>query len=272
MKTLKVDVTKCIGCHNCQLACKDEHVGNDWSPIAGPQSEGQFWIRVDEHERGKLPRVRLDCVAIMCQHCAAAPCMAACPQKAIYRRDDNIVLINGDKCNGCKDCIAACPYEVINFNEELKVAQKCTMCAHLLDRGWKEPRCVTACPTETLTFVDWEQIEALGGRKEFLRPEANTKPRVAYMGLPKPFAVGEVYSPAEDACLEGVVVTMTHLTTGDVQTVRTNNYGDFKVNGLKPGTYALSVEKDGYYPKQISSLEVEEAADMGEIKLYRKRA
>ena len=56
MKTLMFDVDKCIGCRNCQLSCKDEHVGNDWLPIAKAQSEGQFWLRVEEQNAGQAPR------------------------------------------------------------------------------------------------------------------------------------------------------------------------------------------------------------------------
>lgn len=270
MKTLMLDVSKCIGCRNCQLACKDEHVGNDWSPIAKPQSEGQFWMRVEQHERGTQPKVKVDWLAVMCQHCAAAPCLGACTADAIYRRPDGIVLIDPDKCQGHGDCAKACPYDAIYFNAELNISQKCTLCAHLLDRGWKEPRCVTACPTDALTFVDEAQLKALDGRKEYLKPEHHTKPQVVYMNLPKPFIAGEVASPAEDICLEGALVRATNLATAETVESRTNNYGDFWLKGLKPGTYELSIEKEGYYPKRITALQVGEALNVGEVRLYRK--
>ena len=268
MKTLLLDVEKCIGCRNCQLACKDEHVGNDWLPVASPQSEGQFWMRVEEHERGTRPKVHTDWLAVTCQQCEAAPCMAACHQEAIYRRPDGIVLIDPQKCNGDMDCIAACPYDAIYFNPESHIAQKCTLCAHLLDQGWKEPRCVTACPTEALIFVDEEYLEALDGRKEFLKPEEHTQPRMVYMGLPKPFIAGEVYSPAEDMCLDGVTVLATS-STGESLSTQTNNYGDFWLKGLVSGVYQLSFVKEGYYSKQISDLNVDEALNVGEVKLFK---
>jgi len=271
MKTIIVDLEKCIGCRNCQLACKDEHVGNDWSPIAKPQSEGQFWINVYEKERGTLPKIVMDWMPVLCMHCKQAPCMPACSEKAIYRRKDGIVLIDPEKCNGCKDCMSACPYGVIYFNEEPKIAQKCTLCAHLLDRGWKEPRCVNACPAEALIFGEVSELGDLMRRAEELKPEAGSKPAVKYIGLYKPFIAGEVYSPKEDGCLEGVKVTLTNPATGETKTTLTDNYGDFWLKGLKADSYSLTIEQDGYYPKQLSNLKVtEDGLNVGGIRLYPK--
>lgn len=96
MKTLIVDLTRCNGCYNCQLACKDEHVDNDWSPIAKPQPDtGQFWLKISEYARGVLPRVRVCYQPVMCQHCADAPCISVCPvEGGIYRREDGAVIID----------------------------------------------------------------------------------------------------------------------------------------------------------------------------------
>ena len=73
---------------------------------------------------------------------------------AVYRREDGIVIIDPEKAKGQKDIVNACPYRVIFWNEELELPQKCTMCAHRLDEGEKEPRCVEACPTGALVFGD----------------------------------------------------------------------------------------------------------------------
>lgn len=270
MKTLMFDVDKCVGCHNCQLSCKDEHVGNDWLPIAKAQSEGQFWLRLEEHERGTGVKVKVDWLAVMCQHCQEAPCMEVCQDKAIYRRADQIVIIDPKKCTGCQDCINACPYGVIYYNSESEIAQKCTLCAHLLDRGWKEPRCVTACPTEALTFVQDEAAEALDDRYETLKPEEKTQPTVIYLGLPMPFIAGEVYSPTEDICLEDVLVEAVAVSTGDVVSVFSDNYGDFSLQGLEEGEYQVSFEKDGYYPKMFNRIKLTDALNLGEVKLYKK--
>ena len=188
-KVMIIDLALCNGCHNCQVACKDEHCANDWSPIARPQPDtGQFWNKVVHLERGSFPKVQVTYHHTICQHCEDAPCLAACPSNAIYRRDDGIVIIDPGKCCGNKMCIAACPYEgVIFFNEHLNMAQKCTFCAHLLDRGWTEPRCSDACPTGAFTFGDDSDpaTAAKIAAAELLKPELATRPRVYYLNLPK---------------------------------------------------------------------------------------
>jgi tetrathionate reductase subunit B len=270
MKTMNIDLDKCVGCYNCQLACKDEHVGNDWSPISKPQPEGHFWMKVNESERGTQPKVVVDWMPVSCMHCQEAPCIPSCSENAIYRRDDGIVIINPEKCTGCKDCMGACPYKVIYFHEEMKLCQKCTMCAHLLDRGWKEPRCVTACPNEALVFGDLEKLDELRRRSEEWKPETGAKPLVRYLGLPRPFVAGEIYSPKDDACIEGAKVTLTDLLTGGVATALTDNYGDFWLKGLQGSRYSLAIEKDGYYPKEIKNIRPNDGMNLGSIKLYRR--
>ena len=127
-KVMVIDITKCNGCHNCQIACKDEHVGNDWTPIAKPQPDtGQFWNQVINLERGTVPKVQVTYHHTICQHCDNAPCIDACNAHAIYRRPDGIVIIDPERCRGNQLCMEACPYEnVIYFNDDLNIAQKCT--------------------------------------------------------------------------------------------------------------------------------------------------
>lgn len=272
MKTILVDVDRCVQCCNCQIACKDEHCGNDWSPIAAKQADGQFWVRIDQKEVSSGTRTRLVRMPILCQHCESPACMAACTHDAIYQREDGIVIIDPTKCQGCGDCQAACPYGVIYENAEAGIFQKCTMCAHLLDEGWEQPRCVTACPADALRFVDEADLEPqnFSASLEKLHAEEGTKPRVTYLNLPRPFVGGEVYAPREDICLEDVRVTVREMVTGEVRMTSTNNYGDFSVEGLTPGFYALTFEKEGYFPKTISNVDVREPLNMEEIALYRK--
>lgn len=270
MKTFLVDPTRCLQCSNCWVSCKDEHTDNDWSPIAAPQGPHQWWIKVLEHEAASGPRMKLERTPVMCQQCANASCMAACPVDAIYRRDDGIVIIDPAACTGCGECDDACPYSVIYMNEDLGIAQKCTMCAHLLDAGWKQPRCATACPNDVLQWVDTADLteENLYAPLEQLKPETGNDPQVFYVNLHKPFVRGEVCTPDGGVSIAGVKVTATHQVTGATSSAVTDNYGDFDIGSLKPGFYTLSFEKDGLSSKAIKSLDLREAKNVGEVRLW----
>ncbi len=180
---LIIDVDKCSGCYNCFVACKDEHCGNDHLPVAASQPEmGHYWMNIVEKERGQYPKVKVASIPVTCMQCAEAPCLAAAAAAgapgAVYRRDDGIVIIDPVKAKGHKALVEACPYGVIFWNEAAGLPQKCTLCAHLLDAGWKEPRCVEACPTGALIFGDLDdsateiaEATAAGGLEE-LQPRA----------------------------------------------------------------------------------------------------
>jgi tetrathionate reductase subunit B len=269
MKALVIDVSKCNGCYNCQIACKDEHVGNDWSPYAKPQPlTGHFWIKVTDIVRGTFPKVKVAYKHDICQHCGDAPCIPACKNNAIIRRDDGVVLIKPDQCHGDRNCLAACPYGVIYFNEDLNIAQKCTFCAHLLDKGAMAPRCVDVCPTGALVFGEEKELKPSIDKAEAIEPaELGTKPRVFYIGLPKRFVAGAVFDPTADECLEEALVTLTNLENGVSVATRTDEFGDFWFEGLKVGNYALSVEKEGYRPHRIEALNTEQDLNLGDIRL-----
>ena len=174
MKHFVLDLEICNGCYCCQIACKDEHVANDWMPYTKPQPDtGQFWIKLQETVRGTVPKVKVSYLPAMCMHCGDAKCMDACKVPgAIYRREDGMIVIDPAKCTGCKLCPDACPYDAIYFNEDLNIAQKCTGCAHLLDDGWDVPRCVDACATGALKFAEESELKEYIAKEERLRPKA----------------------------------------------------------------------------------------------------
>ena len=134
-----INTKKCVGCYACRLACQAK---NHLEPT-------EAFIKFHELETGEFPNVYNEIVPTQCQHCEDAPCMAAAPD-AVYRRDDGLVIVDPEKAKGKRELAEACPYGAIFWNEELGIAQKCTGCAHLLDDGWAEPRCVDACCTGAL--------------------------------------------------------------------------------------------------------------------------
>ncbi len=252
-----IDVTRCNGCYNCFLACRDEFVGNDYPPYSLSQPmTGQFWMRLIERERGKYPHVKVAYTPVLCMQCENAPCIEAALNGAVYRRADGIVIIDPEKAKGQKQIVDACPYRVIYWNEEKDIPQKCTFCAHLLDQGWKEPRCVEACPTGALVFGDLEdpdsQVSKLmaSGNVETLHPEYDIREKVGYIGLPKRFIAGTVIFGDKDECAENVGVTL--IGDGKRKRIKTNNYGDFEFEGLQAEKeYAVRIEYPRYAPKEF---------------------
>ena len=268
-KTFVIDVGKCCGCYNCQLACKDEHVDNDWTPYAKPQPDtGQFWMKIQENVCGTVPKVRMHYIPLLCQHCENAPCIPACAEGAIVRRDDGLVLIDPEKCTGCKDCMTACPYGVIYFNDELNLAQKCTGCAHLLDNGYKMPRCVEACPTDAIMFGEEEELADQIAGATVLQPEAGAKPRVYYRNIPGRFISGTVYDPVEKEVIIGAVCLLTSANHA-VETF-TDTYGDFWFKDLPAGKYDVTIKAEGFEGKYFSALDTAKDVNLGDIPLTKE--
>jgi tetrathionate reductase subunit B len=268
MKAFVIDIAICNGCYCCQIACKDEHVGNDWSPYAKPQPDtGQFWLKLGEYVRGTVPKVKMHYLPVMCQHCDEAPCIPACPVKgAIYKREDGLVIIDPDKCTGCKACVDACPYGAIYFNEDLNLAQKCSGCAHLLDSGeWTVPRCADACPTEALKFGEESELKDLIGKAEVLHPEYGSKPRAYYLNIPRKFIAGTVYDPKEKEVVIGAACTLSG--NGKTLKAATDGFGDFWFEGLADGVYDLNIEAKGFKAKQFARLSTEQDVNLGDIPL-----
>lgn len=269
-----IDVTKCSGCHNCFLACRDEYSGNDYEgySVAQPVDAPQSWMQVKEVERGTFPKPKLDYIPTPCQHCAEMPCARPALDGAVYRREDGVVMIDPVKAKGQKQIVNACPYRVIFWNEELQVPQKCTMCAHMLDAGEKVPRCVEACPTGALVFGDLDDPQsdinaALAAAKtEDYHPEWEAAPLVKYVGIPKRFIAGEVLCQDDmGECVPDVLVTLEG--DGCKLETRTDFFGDFEFDGLqKDVTYKVRIEKAGYAP-QVLDVTTQRDVDLGQVVL-----
>ncbi|MET0622670.1 MAG: 4Fe-4S dicluster domain-containing protein [Pyrinomonadaceae bacterium] len=172
-----LDQTRCIGCHACTTACKSENL----VPL------GVTRTYVKHVDVGAWPQARRAHQVTRCNQCAHAPCVAACPTSAMFKRPDGIVDFDKRICIGCKACMAACPYDAIFINPEDHSAEKCNFCAHRIDSGL-EPACVVVCPTEAIVVGDMNdpasRIGAYVGREalDVRRPEKETLPKVFYKG------------------------------------------------------------------------------------------
>ncbi len=274
---LIIDVEKCEDCNNCFLACKDEHVDNDWPGYAISQPRhGHRWINIKRKERGQYPIIDVAYLPIPCMHCDVAPCIKAAKAGAVYKRDDGIVIIDPEKAEGQEDIVKACPYDAIWWNEEKHVPQKCTFCAHLLDDGWKEPRCVQACPTGAIRVVRGKtrhmKATAASENLQVLYPHYNTTPRVYYKNLyrfTRCFIGGSVAYEKEGItdCAEGARVALIR-GAEKIREAVTDNFGDFKFDNLKEesGQYTLEIVfKD--YDKKTLKLDLKTSLSLGIITL-----
>lgn len=265
MKTFLFDISRCNGCHNCQIVCKDEHCGNDWSPYAKPQPDtGHFWMYVDEKAHGQTPKVRLEYTPLTCNQCEKPSCMEAAKNDAVYRRDDGIIIIDPEKAWGQKDIVRACPYHAVFWNEDLQIPQKCTGCAHLIDDG-QEPRCVEACATDALLYLDEDEIKAKYPEAEVLHPEYGLGPRVYYINRLKKFVAGCVYDSEAVEIIEGAPIRLTNNETGECHVTTTDSFGDFWIKHLPDATYTLEINPSGYEPYLNQNVVLGESINIGDI-------
>ena len=268
-KVICVDVARCNGCYTCHTACKDEHVGNDWTPYAKPQPEiGQFWVKLQETVKGTVPKVRSIYIPEFCNHCGKPACLAACSNGAIEKRDDGIVLIDPEKCKGCYACAEACPYGAIYRNDTLKISQKCTACAHLLDAGVKLPRCVEACPVDAISFCEEAEAADFIEGATVRKPEAGTCPNVYYRNVPGEFIAGTVFDPGEMEVVIGARVRATN--GGKMWETVTDDFGDFWFRDLAIGVYDIVIEAEGFEYKVFKGVRSKDSVNLGDIALDRR--
>ena len=143
--TLTIDHESCWGCKTCEAACKQE--------LNTP--EGVKLISVLEIGP-KMTENKLDFLfqVNICRHCEDPACANVCPDQAIVKRDDGIVVLDDELCTGCKCCIEACPYDAIGFDQTNGVARKCNLCHHRVDKGLL-PACADhICLSECINFHD----------------------------------------------------------------------------------------------------------------------
>ena len=237
-----IDIAECMNCNNCLLACKDEHVGNDFPGYAAAQpAQGHRWIDIKRKDRGQFPMADSVFVPTMCHQCDKAPCIDAAENNAVYQREDGIVIIDPEKAKGQKQIVDACPYNAIYWNDELQLPQKYIFDAHLLDAGWDKLRCEQVCSTnvfKSLKVTDEEmQTIASEQKLEVMNPEFGTRPRTYYKNLSlykDVFVAGSVatvHDGIED-CVAGASVTVRK-GENILMNQETDSFGDFKVDGIE---------------------------------------
>lgn len=152
-----INLNRCVRCRTCYVSCKREH-----NILAHPRDDEHpyeyYLLRYAEWEWGKYPDVKRAFIPIHCMHCDDPLCMKFCPVDAIVQRDDGIIKIDKDRCNGCGVCAAICPYGVLYIGFDGK-AYGCDFCADRLDIGLL-PKCVEECPAEARIFGDLDDPES----------------------------------------------------------------------------------------------------------------
>ena len=181
------DTSVCIGCKACEVACKEwnQLPGNE--PVFGDgydntgSLDAQNWRHVKfldivpDKPVGQGDGKAWLMMSDVCKHCQQASCLEVCPTGAIIRTEFDTVFIQPDVCNGCRDCISACPYGVIEMDESTKVAQKCTLCYDRL-QGGMEPACAKACPTQSIQFGPLDELrERARDRLDDLHAQGSTE-------------------------------------------------------------------------------------------------
>ena len=178
---LVIDLERCTGCHTCTIACKVE---NNMEVGSGIRVETIGGGHLDT-PAGKYPQLSMHYLPTACMHCAEPPCRDACPTEAIYQRPDGLVLIDEEKCNGCQECIAACPYQALVYDAERAVVRKCNLCLERIDRGF-QPFCALCCGDNAIFFGDLSDPQSkvsklIAQRSAYtLKPELATGPAIHY--------------------------------------------------------------------------------------------
>jgi hypothetical protein len=154
---------------------------------------------------------------------------------------------------------------VIYKNDALNICQKCTGCAHLLDAGYKEPRCAEVCPTGALTFGEAEDLADLITGASVLKPETGLRPQVYYRNVPGRFIAGTVYDPIRKEIIE--YARITAVTGGKIICALTDDFGDFWLRDLAVGSYDLAITAPGYEPKYFEAIRTDSCVNLGDIPL-----
>jgi carbon-monoxide dehydrogenase iron sulfur subunit len=169
--TVVVDLSRCLGCRTCEMACAKGHAG--FKDIVEAVLAG-----ADLTPRVHVVAAGGKAVPVQCQHCQDAPCVAVCPSGALYRDEaGGVVRANVARCIGCKSCVVVCPFGAVEIERKGGRVFKCDMCENTIAEG-EDPLCVAACPTRARVVTDLEELSARKRRESAgraLRTEGATR-------------------------------------------------------------------------------------------------
>ena len=177
-KGVLVDLTRCIGCRGCQIACKQWNLrgvkhtvmsGNFTNP---PQLNSECYTNISYIEQDQPARPVWSFVKNQCMHCKNPACASACPVGALRKTKEGPVVYDFDRCIGCRYCMIACPFQIPKYEWEktLPAIQKCTFCSERVANGLI-PACVKVCPTQTMYFDDHDKVVAEAEKRLKNSPE-----------------------------------------------------------------------------------------------------
>jgi len=195
---LVIDLDICVGCHACAVNCKEWNASGHSAPLTdlmayGEKPDGVWFNRIHTFEAGVGAEGRTVHFPRSCLHCEEPACVTVCPTGASYKRaEDGIVLVNADTCIGCKLCSWACPYGAREFDQDVGVMKKCTLC---VDKIYNEnlpevervPACVSTCPANARHFGDFadplSEVSLMVAERDGydLMPELGYKPTNKYL-------------------------------------------------------------------------------------------
>ena len=173
-----IDQHRCIGCHACTVACKEEH--------NIPLGVNRTWVKYVE--KGVYPDTRRHFAVLRCNHCDDAPCIEICPTVALFRRPDGIVDFDNERSIGCKSCMQACPYDALYIDPDRNTAAKCNFDASRVEMGYK-PACEVVCPTQAILSGDLDDANSTISKRIAMekvsvrKAEKGTKPKLFYAGV-----------------------------------------------------------------------------------------
>jgi len=187
-----IDQHRCIGCHACTVACKEEH--------NIPVGVNRTWVKYVE--KGVYPDTRRHFAVLRCNHCDDAPCIEICPTVALFRRPDGIVDFDNERCIGCKSCMQACPYDALYIDPDRNTAAKCNFDASRVELGYK-PACEVVCPTQAILSGDLDDPDSMISKRIAMekvsvrKAEKGTKPKLFYAGVDGDLLTPTMMEPQE---------------------------------------------------------------------------